>query len=59
MTNAEKIRSFSDYKLAYFLNELLSSRFYACGDVNGCDFCERSEECNEKTLNWLKSEVEE
>lgn len=59
-TNADRIRSFSDDELADYIFgvSVHEKPCVLCSD--DCDFCELTdEECKNRTLNWLQSEVEE
>ena len=59
-TNADRIRSMSDEELAdYIFGVAVHEKpCVLCSDY--CDFCELTgEECRNKTLQWLQSEVEE
>ena len=58
MTQADRIRSFSDEELADFIRELNESCLAGAGMVD----CSRNEECIDCkciVLEWLQSEVEE
>ena len=60
MTQADRIRSFSDEELADYIFgvSFQEKPFVLCSD--DCDFCELTdEECKNRTLAWLQSEVEE
>ena len=59
-TNADRIRSMSDEELADYIFgvSVHEKPCVLCSD--DCDFCELTdEECKNKTLKWLQSEVEE
>ena len=59
-TNADRIRSFSDEELADYIFgvSVHEKPCVLCSD--DCDFCELTdEECKNRTLEWLQSEVEE
>lgn len=59
-SNAERIRSFSDEELADYIFgvSVHEKPCVLCSD--DCDFCELTdEECKNRTLEWLQSEVEE
>lgn len=59
-TNADRIRSFSDDELADYIFgvSVHEKPCVLCSD--DCDFCELTdEECKNRTLEWLQSEVEE
>ena len=59
-TNADRIRSFSDEELADYIFgvSVHAKPCVLCSD--DCDFCELTdEECKNRTLKWLQSEVEE
>ena len=58
-TNADRIRSFSDEELADYIFgvSVHEKPCVLCSD--DCDFCELTdEECKNRTLEWLQSEVE-
>ena len=58
-TNADRIRSMSDEELAdYIFGVSVNEKpCVLCSD--DCDFCELTdEECKNRTLEWLQSEVE-
>ena len=58
-SNADRIRSMSDYELADYIFgvSVHEKPCVLCSD--DCDFCELSdEECKNRTLKWLQSEVE-
>lgn len=57
-TNADRIRSFSDEELADYIFgvSVHEKPCVLCSD--DCDFCELTdEECKNRTLEWLQSEV--
>ena len=59
ITNADRIRSFSDEELADYIFgvSVHEKPCVLCSD--DCDFCELTdEECKNRTLKWLQSEVE-
>lgn len=59
MTNADRIRSMSDEELADYIFgvSVHEKPCVLCSD--DCDFCELTdEECKNRTLEWLQSEVE-
>lgn len=59
MTRGDEIRSMSDEELAdYIFGVSVNEKpCVLCSD--DCDFCELSdEECKNRTLKWLQSEVE-
>ena len=59
-TNADRIRSMSDEELADYIFgvSVHEKPCVLCSD--DCDFCELTdEECKNRTLEWLQSEVEE
>lgn len=60
MTQADRIRSMSDEELADYIFgvSVHEKPCVLCSD--DCDFCELTdEECKNRTLKWLQSEVEE
>lgn len=60
MTNADRIRSMNDEELADYIFgvSVHEKPCVLCSD--DCDFCKLTdEECKNKTLEWLQSEVEE
>lgn len=60
MTNGDRIRKMTDEELAEYIHGVSESTAPCVLCEDDCDFCECSdEECKQKTLNWLKSEVEE
>ena len=59
ITNADRIRSMSDEELADYIFgvSVHEKPCVLCSD--DCDFCELTdEECKNRTLEWLQSEVE-
>ena len=59
-TNADRIRHMSDEELADYIFgvSVHEKPCVLCSD--DCDFCELTdEECKNRTLKWLQSEVEE
>ena len=59
MTQADRIRSMSDEELADYIFgvSVHEKPCVLCSD--DCDFCELTdEECKNRTLEWLQSEVE-
>lgn len=60
ISNADRIRSMSDEELADYIFgvSVHEKPCVLCSD--DCDFCELTdEECKNRTLKWLQSEVEE
>ena len=57
-TNADRIRSMSDEELADYIFGVSVGNAPCVLCSEECDFCELTdEECKEKTLKWLQSEV--
>lgn len=55
-TNADRIRKMSDEELAEYIFGVSEGSAPCVICSMDCDFCEAtSEQCKEKTLNWLKS----
>lgn len=59
MTNADRIRSFSDEELAELLDSVDNGGIRALDVDYPCDECTQKTKCNECFIEWLQSEVEE
>ncbi len=57
-TNADRIRSFSDAKLAELLDSVDNGGIRALDIDYPCDECTQKTECEDCFLEWLQSEVE-